>query len=152
MLKQRRRGSILVLALLLVVLIATIGLATIAGVSGTYAASRGNVATFRASSLAQMGIEDLLVKLAKDPFFPDGVSNDYKEFSYQEIVLGENDEEIGIYTCTVNWTNEENGYYELTAVGNLGDIQEPKARYQIRTKLMLTDFTTQDWSEGKLEG
>jgi hypothetical protein len=149
---DRRSGSILVMALLLVVLVATIGLATIAGMSGRYAASRGNLASFKASSLAKMGIEDMLIKLAKDPFFPEGVPDDHKEFSYQDVVNGPDGKETGLYTCTIDWTHREDGYFVLTSVGTLGSIKEPRSRYRMRCNLTLDEFRVENWREGRIGG
>jgi hypothetical protein len=146
----RKRGSILVMALLLVILVATIGMATIAGLSGRYASSRGSLATLRSSSLARMGIEDMLIKLAKDPFYPEGVPNDHKEFSYQDVVTGPDGERMGLYTCTIDWTHRDVGYYRLTSVGKLGTVLEPRSSYRMECKLLLDTFEVVDWREGQV--
>lgn len=146
----KKKGSILVMALLLVVLVATIGLATIAGIGGRYASARGSLAILRSSSLAKMGVEDMLIKLAKDPFYPEGVPNDHREFSYQDVVNGPDGERMGIYTCTIDWTFRDEGFYLLTSVGTLGTIRDPRSSYRMECKLLLDTFEVTDWREGQV--
>lgn len=149
--RKGQRGSAIVFALLISLLLAVVGLYLIGTRRGAYATGRASIYQAQARGLAQAGMEDMLVKLAKDSFFPTGVPDEQKVFSYQENMPDPQDEErvLGVYQCTVDRGREAEGFVFLLSVGTSGSIEQPLARYRVAAILDLRTFTVTSWREGQ---
>lgn len=146
-----RRGSALVFALLISLLLAVVGLYLIGTRRGAYANARASVHQAQARALAQAGMEDMLVKLAKDAFFPTGVPDEQKVFSYQEALPdpADPDRPLGVYQCTIDRSRETEQLIFLLSVGTTGTVQAPLARYKVAAVLDLATFKVSAWREGQ---
>lgn len=148
---RRARGAVLVMALLLTLFVSVVGLYLVNGVTGTYSAAQHTAKAAQARCFAIAGLEDLTIKLAKDPFFPMGVPDAYQEFSYQEWMRSlSGGDTIGLYTVTLDWREKKDGYLKLLSVGTLGTVRKPRARYIVTCRLRLSDFSRTDWTEGEI--
>lgn len=150
MMRGRRTGAVLVMALFLTLFVSVVGLYVVSGSGALHSASQRTAKVAQARALAAAGIEDLTIKLAKDPFFPMGVPDAYKQFSYQEWVTDAGGVNVGLYTVTLDWTERPDGYLALRSVGTLGSVRNPQARYISTCRIRLSDFRRVDWSEGEL--
>lgn len=154
LIRPRRRtqaGSALVFALLISILLAVVGLYLIGARRGVYANARSTVYSAQARALALAGMDDMTVKLAKDAFFPTGVPDEQKVFSYKEVLRDPNDADRvwGTYQCTVDRTRDDGGLLFLLSVGTVGPIKSPHARYRVAAVLNLNTFTFSHWREGQ---
>lgn len=149
--RPTRRGSAIVFALLICILLAVVGLYLIGARRGAYANARAAVHQAQARALAQAGMEDMMVKLAKDSFFPTGVPDEQKVFSYQETMTDPDDPDktLGQYQCTVDRSRERENKIFLLCVGTSGTVSLPLARYRITAILDLRTFETPLWREGQ---
>ena len=102
--KFRPRGFLLVFALLLTVFIAVIALGLLGAKQGNYATSKAVLDAVQARALARSGLDDIWVKLGKDPSFPSGIGDAQKVFSYSEEMLDASDNVVGSYRVTVDRT------------------------------------------------
>lgn len=149
-LRRRANGSLLVFALLLTVLIAMIALSLLQLRKASYASSQGALKAVQARALARSGLGDIWVKIGKDPYFPGGVGDRQKRFSYRENVLRDG-EVIGSYTVMVDRSHRRSHEILLIeSTGVVGDIDQPIARFTIYTELSIkpTDFSFKTWQEG----
>lgn len=146
-----RRGSALVFALLVSVLIAIVGLYLIGARRGVYANARATVYATQARALALAGMEDMIVKLAKDSFFPTGVPDEQKIFSYQEVLRHPDNpaKVVGTYQCTIDRTRDAENLIFLLSVGTVGSVKQPLARYRVASVLDLRTFSFSHWREGQ---
>lgn len=149
--RHLQRGSALVFALMISILLAVIGLYLIGARRGVYANARSTVYSAQARALALAGMDDMTVKLAKDAFFPTGVPDEQKVFSYKEELRDPDDPSkvYGTYQCTVNRTRDEEGLIFLLSVGTVGPVKSPHARYRVASVLNLSDFSVSHWREGQ---
>lgn len=144
-------GSALVFALLISILLAVVGLYLIGARRGVYAGARSTVYSAQARALALAGMEDMTVKLAKDAFFPTGIPDEQKVFSYKETLQDPSDKDKvwGTYQCTMDRTRADEGLLFLLSVGTVGPIKGPHARYRVAAVLNTNDFTLSHWREGQ---
>lgn len=149
--RRAPRGSAIVFALLISILIAVVGLYLIGARRGVYANARSTVYSAQARAVALAGMEDMIVKLAKDSFFPTGVPDEQKVFSYQETLTHPDDpsQVWGVYQCTVDRTRDKDGLVFLLSVGSIGSLTQPQARYRVASVLNLNDFRFSHWREGQ---
>lgn len=145
-----RRGFLLVLSLMVTILIAVIALSLLGVRRGSYASSRAVAEAAQARALAVAGLEDLRVKLAKDPFFPTGIGDEQVIFSYTETVTALSGAKVGSYQVTVNRAHREppNKVLRVESVGMVGDFHAEAPRFTIYAELDLRDFSFKVWQEG----
>lgn len=147
---RRERGSAIVFALLISVLLAVIGLYMVGTRRGVYANARATIYSAQARGLGLAGMDDLTVKIAKDAFFPTGVPDEQKVFSYQEELRDpKSGDVVGTYQCTVDRSRQQEGYLFLMSVGTVGSIKAPQARYRIAAILNTANYTLSHWREGQ---
>ncbi len=147
---RKDRGSAIIFALLVSILLAVIGLYMVGTRRGVYANARATVYSAQARGLALAGMDDLTVKLSKDAFFPTGVPDEQKVFSYQEELRDPSSGDVvGVYQCTVDRSRQEEGFLFLMSVGTVGSVKAPQARYRTAAILNTTDFTLSHWREGQ---
>lgn len=149
--KTGRRGSALVFALLVSILLAVIGMYLIGARRGVYANARATVYSAQARGLALAGMDDMTVKLAKDPFFPTGIPDEQKVFSYTETLRDptNGDAVVGTYHCTVDRSRSDDALIFLMSVGTVGPVKAPQARYRVAAILDMTDYSLTHWREGQ---
>lgn len=144
----RRRGFLLILALFLTILIAVISLGLFGVRRGNYAASKAAVGSAQARALAHAGIEDIRVKLAKDPFFPTGIGDEQELFSYTERINNLDGELIGSYRVTVDRSHRDSlRVYRIESRGFQGAIDSDGASFTIYAELNLDSFDFHVWEE-----
>ncbi|MCA9790478.1 MAG: hypothetical protein KC910_01735 [Candidatus Eremiobacteraeota bacterium] len=148
----RRRGFLIVMALLLSLLIIVVGLAYMGARPGEYAASQAAAAAVEARNLARAGLEDAKVKLSKDEFFPTGIGDEQVVFSYVEEMesLSEPGRVVGTYRVSIDRSYRSQNVIFIVAVGTAGKLKNPRARYSISAELNLEDFRFKSWNEGLL--
>ncbi len=151
LIRHQRRGSAIVFALLVSILLAVIGLYLIGARRGVYANARATVYSAQARALALAGMDDVIVKLAKDAFFPTGVPDEQKVFSYSETLRDPNDGDavLGTYQCTVDRSRGEDGLIFLMSVGTVGPVKAPQGRYRVAAILDTRNFSLSHWREGQ---
>lgn len=148
---MRRRGFLLVLSLMVTILIAVIALSLLSVRRGSYANSRAVVEAAQARALAVSGLEDLRVKLAKDPFFPTGIGDEQVIFTYTETVRSlASSAKIGSYQVTMDRSHRDppQQVLRLESTGMVGDFHAEAPRFTIYAELDLRDFSFKVWQEG----
>ncbi len=149
----RRKGFLLVFALMLTVLITVIGFGMLSAFKGNYAASRSVLESIQARSLARSGMEDVRVKLARNPFFPSGVGDEQKVFSYSEIVRDFDGNDIGSYQVTVDRSWRDTHHVILVeSIGIAGEAEANSARHTLYGELHTQEgnYVFKIWQEGAL--
>lgn len=138
-----QRGSLLIAALLLGIVILLVGLGFLAQRRAQYqAAAEGSAAT-QALALAQAGLEDFRVKMAKSYDFP-AWRPEQTLFSYSEDFPG------GSYSVRVQRVlgnaalNPRPTLYVVRSEGTAGDRGEPRARRVLQAEILRpsTSFST----------
>lgn len=137
--KRNVQGSTLVLVLMVITLLFVIGIGLLSKKALQSGTAANSIVAAQALALAQSGVDDVLVKMAKDPEFPPrGYEQDF--FSYSESVFShDRSERIGAYTVTID-LRQLNGAARITeieCVGTVGFEDSPQAR---RTVSVLVDM------------
>lgn len=148
---NRRRGFLLVFALLLTVFIALISLALLGLKKGGYASSKGVVNSVQAKSLARSGMGDIWVKLSKDPHFPGGMGDDQLTFSYREDITDPDGNAVGSYQVIMDRQyRDTHRVIRVESTGVAGALSEDSSRYTIygEIKMVENDFGFKVWQEG----
>ncbi|MCA9790306.1 MAG: hypothetical protein KC910_00865 [Candidatus Eremiobacteraeota bacterium] len=148
---MKRRGFLLILSLLLTVLIAIIALGLLSLRRSGYATSMAGVEAAQARCLAIAGMEDIRVKLAKDPFYPTGVGDEQVVFSYTEAVTSLDDpgRRLGTYRVTVDRSHRDpEKVLRIESRGFVGGLRAEGAMFTIYGELDLSDFSFKVWREG----
>lgn len=148
---RRRRGFILVLAMLLSLMVVVIGLAFLSIKRGEYAAGRAATGVTQARQLARAGADDARAKLARDEFFPTGIGDEQVLFSYTETLASLSDQSFeGLYKVTVDRRYRREGLLRVVSVGTAGTVDNPRGRYTVTLEIDLNDYTIKNWNEGQL--
>ena len=134
---NRRSGSSLIAVLLLITVLLILGIALLSQKTSQYDASARRLEATQARQLAQSGLLDCRLKLAKDRTFPplSGKSND--SFNYSEEVTDLDGNPVGSYTVTVDFSLNRSPYYicQVQSVGWLGDRAAPRSTYRVYGEL-----------------
>lgn len=141
------------MALMLTVLVAIIALGLLGVRRGSYRSSRAALNAVQARALARSGMNDIWVKLSKDPFFPTGIGDDQTQFAYREEVLDEDGESKGTYAVKVDRTFRlELDVVRLESTGRVGGLSEESSTHTIYAELSTRpgDFKFKVWEEGTL--
>ena len=118
---------------------------------GSYASSRAVVNAVQARALARSGLNDIWVKLSKDPFFPTGIGDDQEQFSYREEVFNSNGDSVGTYTVKVDRAHRvSDNIIRLESTGMVGGLSEDSSVHTIYAELSTQsgDFDFKVWQEG----
>ncbi len=148
-----RKGFLLVFALLLSVFIAIIGFGMLGARKGNYAASRAAIEAVQAKALARSGVEDIRVKLSKNPFFPTGVGDEQTIFSYTEEVLTIDGRLVGQYQVVVDRTfRDSHRLVRIESTGIVGQSLASSSRHTMYAELFTEpgSFEFRIWQEGSL--
>jgi hypothetical protein len=140
--KRTSRGFLLVFALLVLVLLFTLGLGFVGKQADTYRAASKTVDAAVAMECAMAGLEDARVKLMKNLRFPPPGDDDQVIFSYTEILFDlDETTPIGSYTVTIDRRWEADPYEILVVevVALAGDPAEPpRARRRLSVEVDLS--------------
>ena len=152
MIKSSKKGGfLLVFSLLLTVIISLIALSLLQLRKASYASSQNAILAVQARALARGGIGDAWTKLGKDPFFPGGIGDEQKRFSYRENVTNDTGEVVGSFTVVVDRTHRfSHQIVKIESQGVAGDLGERSATFTIYTELSVDpdDFRFKSWQEG----
>lgn len=136
-----KRGTLIVAALMLFVLVVSLGLGLMSSQRARMRAAQSQLGAVQAKALALSAWDDVRAKLGKDFFFPPQVEGQ-PFFSYGEDVYDESGELYGSYSVVVDsrfvihkrdegtdtvadsMANEYFGYYLITCVGKVGARDE----------------------------
>lgn len=133
---MRRRGFVLIAALLVTLILVVAGMAYLGSRVSQYRGAAKGLEGAQARALARAGLEDARVKLEKDYRFPPPSAQDQTVFTYSEDVT-DGATVVGHYTVSVN-TTYENGPYtviRITSVGVVGSRANPSAQATIHADL-----------------
>lgn len=149
---SRRRGSVLIFALLLTVLTTLIGLSLIAMRKAHYSASQLALRASQARFLAHAGVHDAIAKLSKDPFFPSGLGDDQTYFTYKESLTDSSGRILGYYEVAVDQgPREKSGIVTIQSVGQTALRGETGSRHATYAELDIrpASFGIILWKEGR---
>lgn len=134
---RRRRGFLLIMTLLLCVIMFIFGVSMMSQRVSQYRAALDIGLASKAQAIARAGIEDALIKLAKDPDFPPAGSEDQRIFTYSEVLRDKSNTVIGSYTVTLDRTYAELPYALLlvTSTGISGPAPSAAASRTITAEL-----------------
>lgn len=132
-----RRGSSLIAVLMLITLLFILGIGLLMQKSTQYDESTRQLEAAQARQLAQAGLVDCGLKLAKDRTFPPILGNGNAQFSYSEEVTNLDGVAVGSYTVNVNATLNESPYWiiQVKSEGWLGERDHPRGRYLIYAEM-----------------
>lgn len=146
-LDSNQRGSTLIAALLIsvVILVAGLGMLSQRVFQGKSLNERETAA--QALALAQSGLDDCVLKLRRDyNFAPRMIDGDLMAeedrqttFSYTEIITDRTGEDFGGYRVSVDAAEriEPSESLRIVAIGFVGDVDEPVAVREIRAEFNL---------------
>lgn len=125
-----RRGSTLIVSLMLCAFLLVVGLGFLSQRAGQYQAANTALWRVRAQALADAGLEDARIKLAKDGSFPPLEGDDQEEFSYTEELRDAGGESLGFYTVHIDMRYRRLPYkiYRVTSRGRVGTLEAPRAQ------------------------
>jgi len=136
--RKIERGSLLITCLLLSLVLLILGMAFLAVKSMRYKGSAMAAAYAQVSAIAEAGIEDARIKIAKDPEFPPPGDKDQNVFCYSENLFDiDGTTLIGTYTVTIDSSMNCPPYLviRITSTGLAGPLGEPYAKKTIEAEL-----------------
>ena len=138
-----RRGSTLVAALLvsLVLLVASLGF--LGQRAAQNRAVNASILRVQARAMAESGLEDAIQKLSKDGRFPPLFADKQTRFTYLETVTNGSGAIVGDFTVTVDVTHRGAPYsiLKLTSTGRVGPVPTtPQAEMQLTAELDVSPF------------
>ena len=148
---RRKKGFLLVFALMLTILVTIIALGILGIRRGSYAASKAIVNGVQARGLAHSGLNDIWAKLAKDPFFPTGVGDEQVQFAYREEVQDSLGKDVGSYTVKIDRRyRDTHNVVLLESTGISGGLTSTSASFTIYAELSTLpgEFQFKVWHEG----
>lgn len=132
----RRRGVLLIVAMLVLSLLLILGMGIMGSQQARYRAAVRSVDSAQALCLAEAGLEDVRVKLEKDRSFPPLAADDQSSFSYSET-LSNAGQELGSYYVEIDWSYDVAPYsiLKITCIGCVGPRENPRAQRTLRGEL-----------------
>jgi hypothetical protein len=134
----KRRGSVLVGVLLILLVLLVGGLALSTRQKERYKGAVAESLSLQALCLAESGWEDARVKLDKDPLFPPPGGLEQPTFTYTEQVNDPDGNRVGSYTVTVDKRFDRAPYY-LFVVTSVGSVGPAGANRSTRTVIAEVD-------------
>ena len=147
----KRKGFLLVVALLLTLLIAILALGMLGVKKGSYSSSRSAIQAVQAKSLARSCLGDAWTKYSKDPAFPGGLGDDQIRFSYREDEVDLDGNKIGSYVVTLDRSDRyTHNIIRIESTGIAGTVEEQLVHHTIYAELQIVpnDFRFKVWQEG----
>lgn len=145
------RGFLLVAALLLTIFVAIIALGLLGIRRGSYASSKAAVNSVQARALARSGLNDIWIKLTKDPFFPTGIGDEQTQFTYREEVVDDGGRIVGSYLVRVDRQFRRSlEIVRIESTGRVGGLSEESSSHTIYAELSIKpgDYGFKVWHEG----
>ena len=135
----RKRGFLLITALLVCVILLLIGMGMLGSESSRYAAMRHAATSSQARQMALAGLEDARAKLELDASFPPDPGPGQTTFSYSER-LDLDSNTSGTYSVTIDRVQAGTpaAVLVVTSVGSIGPISKPIAQYKLRAEMDLS--------------
>ena len=132
-----RRGSSLIAVLMLITLLLILGIGLLSQKTSQYDAAARRLEASQARQLAQAGLTDCRLKLAKDLTFPplSGKSND--NFTYTEDLTDLDGNSLGSYSVTVDFALDKAPYFicQVRSQGWLGERAAPRSTFAVYAEL-----------------
>lgn len=137
---MRRRGSALVVTLLMSLCILALALGLFEQSKELYRGASDLTAGERARAIAWAGLEDARLKLAMDPDFPPRLAVDQNRFSYGEPFDELDGSPLGFYQVELDTTwSQTHRVMRVGSVGLLGSLDNPLARVRLTADLDLEE-------------
>lgn len=135
-----RRGAVLITALLILAVIFVLGVGLLYRRLEQYRAAMSASQAAQARALALAGLEQVRVKLDKDPLFPLPGAIDQSRFAFSETVVDASEQPVGSFTVELDSSRAGPPYYVLVVVSTgvvaSGDPSSPiLARRILRQEL-----------------
>ena len=132
---MKKRGILLVTALMVTVVLLLIGMGLLGSQSSRYEAAKQSSYISQARQLALAGLEDARMKLELDINFPPPPGPEQTAFSYSETLITTPYQ--GTYSVLVDMTyaTDTASYIVINSVGTVGSPTEPTAQYRLRAEL-----------------
>lgn len=127
----------MILSLLLTSLFLVMGIGFLSQRAAQNRASKAAQARFQARALAEAGLEDAAIKLAKRSNFPPLADETQRVFRYTERLSDGAGVEVGTYIVAVDMTRAGEPYFivRLTSTGRVGPAEEPLAELTLSGEL-----------------
>lgn len=135
-----KRGSALIVTLLMCALLLVAGGTLLAARAGTYRGVKASALSATARELAMAGLEETRVRLVHDYNFPPQAAEDQPEYQVVEQVLAPDGVEVaGYYMVRLEVSHKYDPYrfIEVESLGLVGSLTEPRARRLLRATLDL---------------
>lgn len=149
-----RRGSTLILALLIVGVIFLAGLGFLAQAAEQYKAAGSAGRSTQALALAEAGLQDALTKLRRDWDFPPRSADDQVVFTYLESLRNTKNEVVGSYEVAIDrrLVIQKKDVLIIRSTGRIGSLQEPEAERVLQIEFDLdksrsTYFKIVSWTD-----
>lgn len=128
--KTFKRGSTLVAALLVSVLLLVAGMGFLGQRAAQNRAANGAILHAQARALAEAGLEDAVQKLGKDSQFPPLRAESQTVFTYAEGFSDIHGDPLGQYVVSIDVTHRQTPYFivKLTSSGHLGSPVQATAQ------------------------
>ena len=136
---MRRRGFLLITALLAVVVLLLLGFGLLGSQAARFRGTPRAAESAQARALAMAGLEDARAKLENDVSFPPAPAGEGQDvFSYSERM--DLPGTLGSYTVILDRSHEGPPYQVLhiTAIGSLGRPDLPTAQHTLKAELDLS--------------
>ncbi|MFN8613721.1 MAG: hypothetical protein U0931_39670 [Vulcanimicrobiota bacterium] len=132
----KRRGVMVVVALLVLSLLLILGMGVLSSQQARYRAATRSSDSAQALCLAEAGLEDVRCKLEKDRQFPPRAADDQSSFSYSET-LKNGTVELGSYYVEIDWRYDVAPYniLKITVIGCVGPRENPRAQRTLLAEL-----------------
>lgn len=136
--RSRRRGFLLVMALLLTALLLILGLALMSKRVLQYRGAVEATRAARAGAVAMAGMEEARAKLRNDLFFPVQGAEDQLVFAYAEDFVDVDGQVVGSYVveCDMTWIEPP---FSLVRITSTGHIEDPPASRTITAELDVSE-------------
>jgi len=136
--RRRRSGFLLVAALLISIILLTMGMALLGTRVTQYKSALLVAPAAQARAIAEAGMEDAKIKLEKDLLFPPPGADEQTSFTYAEPFTDvDGTSVLGSYTVTVDIAKKNGPFfiYRLTSTSVVGSAEKPTAMRTITAEL-----------------
>ena len=134
---MRRRGSTLVVAMLLLSVLFVAGLGFLSQRRAQYLEASAVGRATEALALAEAGVEDARAKMRFDVKFPPPAATDQEKVSYVEVMEDSSGVEVGSFEVTLDKSAWKEPYQVLVirSTGRLGSRQAPTAQRTVEAEV-----------------
>lgn len=145
----RPRGSSLIAVLMLITLLLILGIGLMSQKTSQYDASARRLEAAQARQLAQAGLVDCQLKLAKDRTFPPLSGKANESFTYTEDVNDLDGKPVGSYSVTLDFALNQppHSICQVRSQGWLGDRSAPRSTYLVYLEVDMSRTLRNDSSK-----